>query len=488
MRKLFSLAVFIGVFSVNANAQLTINVQLSPNLKGPYTGTLLVYTLSDTAQHFGNDASENEAAFSVPVNNWNPDKTITLPGSANFLNKRIEELADGYYRMIAILDTNISERRKLATGNLFTRKEEVVKVEKGRPTNVNLVLNFAMEEQPFKENDSTKMVKFLSPSLTSLKKKHTYILAGLFLPPSYHKDKKRTYPVIFITPGWGGTHYHAMYDKVRELYGVGLGEEKIYVFLNPETQTPYGLHAFVDSRVNGAWGTALVNEFIPYLVANYRVDKNPKLHFLTGQSSGGYGSLWLVLHFPDKFGGTWVTSPDPVDFSNFIGVNLYKDKNLFFDNEGKERGFMKVNGQYQSTIKKIIQLERFEGDGGQQQSFEAAFGVPDAHGRPIPLMDTRTGSINPAVVKAWKDYDMALYTVAHAKELKKLAGPVYIYVGGNDNFSLNESADAYKAKIEKLGLNINVITDPEADHFSVRNVDMSKQMQKEIDIIIKSVQ
>lgn len=486
MRKLFFLGIFIGVFSVSANAQLTINIQLSPNLKGPYTGKLLVYTLSDTAQHFGNNTSENEAAFSMPVSHWTPEKTVTLSESAHFLNKKIDELADGYYRLIAILDTNISERRKLAVGNLYTRKEEVVKVEKGKPASVDLVLNSAIQEQPFKENDSTKMVKFLSPSLTSLKKKNTYIVAGLFLPPSYHKDKNRTYPVIFINPGWGGTHYQAMYDKVRELYGVGIGQEKVYVFLNPEAQTPYGLHAFVDSKVNGPWGTALVNEFIPYLVAHYRVDKNPKLHFLTGQSSGGYGSLWLALHFPAKFGGTWVTSPDPIDFSNFTGVNLYKDKNFFFDNEGKERGFMKVNGQYTSTIKKVIQLERFEGDGGQYQSFEAEFGVPDAHGRPIELMDTQTGDIDPAVVKAWKDYDMALYTLAHVRELKNLAGPVYIYVGSNDNFSLNQSANSFKAKTEKLGLNIKVIEVPEADHFSVRNAGMSRQMQSEIDAIIKS--
>src|SRR5690606_12665853 len=114
---------------------------------------------------------------------------------------------NGYYRIIAILDTNVSERRKLAVGNLYTREEKVAKVEKDRPTSVDLVLNFAMEEQPFKENDSTKMVKFLSPSLTSLKKKNTYIVAGLFLPPCYHKDKNRRYPVIFINPGWGGTHY-----------------------------------------------------------------------------------------------------------------------------------------------------------------------------------------------------------------------------------------------------------------------------------------
>jgi pimeloyl-ACP methyl ester carboxylesterase len=487
MRKLFLLAALLGVFSISAIGQVKINVKLAPNLKGPYTGKLLVYTLSDTTKHFSGDASENEAAFSIPVNNWLPEKTITLPENADFLNKKIGELPDGYYRMIAVLDTNISERRRLAVGNLFTRKEEVVKVEKGKPTSVDLVLNFAMPEQPFKENDSIKLVKFLSPSLTALKKKNTYILGGLFLPPSYNKDKNRVYPIVFINPGWGGTHYQVMFNKVRELYGVGVGEEKIYVFLNPEAQTPYGLHAFVDSKVNGPWGTAFVNEFIPYLEANYRVSKNPKLHFLTGQSSGGYGALWLALNFPTKFGGTWVTSPDPVDFSNFTGVNLYKDKNFYFDADGKERGFMRIKDQYQTTIKKVTLLERFEGDGGQQQSFEAEFGIPDANGKPMQLMDTQTGAINPTVVKAWKDYDMALYTLAHAKELKKLAGPVYIYVGGSDNYLLNEAAKAYKAKTEKLGLNIKVIEVPGADHFSVRNIDMSKLMQAEIDTLVKGV-
>jgi S-formylglutathione hydrolase FrmB len=463
-----------------------VRIHLAPHLQGPYSGKLLVYTVSDTTKHFGADTYENEAAFTMQVSEWTNGKVITLPPDVQFFNTSLKDLKDGYYRMVAILRTNTSEHRKLSVGNLYTRNEVILKVQKGQDTSVDLELNAAMPDKVFKEDDNTKLVKFLSPSLTAQKKEETSILGGICLPPSFYKEKDRTYPVVFIHPGWGGTHFHATNPGVKELYGVGRGEEKIFVFMNPEAQTPYGLHAFVDSRVNGNWGTAFVQEFIPYLVRNYRVNPNPKMHFLTGQSTGGYGVLWLALHFPESFGGTWATSPDPIDFSAFTGINIYEDKNYFLDSNGKERGFMLVDGNFKTTIRKMIELERFEGDGGQQQSFEAEFGLPDEKGRPIHLMDVTTGEINREVAESWKPYDLALYTLNNKEKLKKLAGPVKIYVGGKDNFFLHKSAQAYQEKTKDLGLNIQVFTLPESDHFNVRTVEFSAEMQKEIDMLIKN--
>lgn len=74
--------------------------------------------------------------------------------------------------------------------------------------------------------------------------------------------------MVYIIPGWAGTHHNAYNEGHLTNYANGIGEEKIYVFLNPETQTPFGLHAFVDSRVNGPWGTALVEELMPFIVVN----------------------------------------------------------------------------------------------------------------------------------------------------------------------------------------------------------------------------
>lgn len=478
---------FLLLFLPNAlHAQVRVNVHLAPNLMGPYSGQLLVYTLSDTSKHFSDDTFENEAAFTMQVREWTQGKVITLPPDVPFFNIGLKDLKDGYYRMVAILRTNTSEHRKLSVGNLYTRKEVILKVQKGQDSSVDLELNATIPDQVFREDEHTKLLKFLSPSLSTQKKKDTYILAGIYLPPSFYRDTDRNYPVVFVHPGWGGTHFQATNPSIRKLYGVGLGEEKIFVFMNPEAQTPYGLHAFVDSRVNGDWGTAFVQEFIPYLVKQYRVNPDPKLHFLTGQSSGGYGALWLALHFSTSFGGTWVTSPDPIDFTHFTGVDIYHDQNYYYDQNGKERGFMMVEGTFKSTLKKTIQLERFEGDGGQQQSFEAEFGLPDEKGRPVHLMDVLTGEINKEVAESWKPYDLALYTLNNIEKLKKLAGPVKIFVGGKDNFLLHKSAQAFQEKTKNLGLNIHVITLPEADHFNVRTVELSAEMQSEIDQLIKN--
>ena len=59
---------------------------------------------------------------------------------------------------------------------------------------------------------------------------------------------------------------------------------------------------------------------------------------LNGHSSGGWSSLWLQVTYPDVFGGTWSTSPDPVDFRDFQRINLYAaGENMFRDRAGKRR-------------------------------------------------------------------------------------------------------------------------------------------------------
>ncbi|MGA8669005.1 MAG: hypothetical protein WB679_03985 [Terracidiphilus sp.] len=47
--------------------------------------------------------------------------------------------------------------------------------------------------------------------------------------------------------------------------------------------------------------------------------------FLQGHSSGGWATLQLQVNYPRIFGGTWSTSPDPSDFHDFTGVDLYAD-------------------------------------------------------------------------------------------------------------------------------------------------------------------
>ncbi|WP_333865186.1 alpha/beta hydrolase-fold protein, partial [Chitinophaga sp.] len=293
------------------------------------------------------------------------------------------------------------------------------------------------------------------------------------------------YPVVYIIPGWGGTHYHGANPRSQQQYGMGQGKDKIYVYLNPETQTPWGLHAFVDTRVNGPWGQALVEELMPWLCSEYRITEDPRQTFITGQSSGGYGAVWLALHYPASFGGCWATSPDPLDFSAFTGVNLYTDTNFYVDAAGKERGINFVKGIPQQTLRQGRLAELFSGDGGQQQSFEAEFGVPSSNGRPKDLFHPQTGAIDRAVVQEWRPYDLGLYVQNNWKKIRKVgAGKITVYAGAKDNYLLHESVAAFGAKAAKAGADIRIVILPEADHFSVRSPALTREIQQEMDALI----
>lgn len=488
MKKLVLFFFLLLISFIDAYAQNKILVSLQNDLKGPYTGRLFVYTVKDTSRQFSMNFSPDEAAFSTEVFNWKNGQTIEMPQYADALNKRLSQLSPGFYKLIAILDTNNSERGLFAPGNLFSRKEAILKVADDKENTVELMLSHAFPAKTFVENDSIREINFTSSLLTEFKKYPVTMKAAVILPPSYQKNPVKKYPVVFIIPGWGGTHYQALSAGARKIYGVGSGEEKIYVFLNPETQKSYGPHAFVDSRVNGPWGKALVEELMPYIQKQYRASSNPKLNFLTGQSTGGYGAVWLALGYPENFGGAWVTAPDPLDFTSFTGVDIYNDENFYTDNKGKERGFNKVNGIFTGTLRKTFAQEIFEADGGQQKAFEAAFGPADLNGRPVKLFDEITGKIDPAVANSWRLYDMASYVESYAETLKKMVKfPVRIYVGSNDNYLLNESAMSFAKRIKKFNLPVYVEEVAGADHFQVRTATVIRNIQVEMDKLISAV-
>ncbi|MCJ0743588.1 alpha/beta hydrolase [Pedobacter montanisoli] len=480
MKSILKLSFLFSFLALQAQAQNKIQVKLADDLKGPYNGRLMVYIQADTSKPFG-QAQEDAPAFAITVKDWKAGKIQTLDQKSFSYLKPLDSLKQTYYKMVAILDTNTKERGNNAPGNLYTRKEVVALLDGGATAAPILTLSNVFPERKFNQSDLVKEVVFKSTLLTKFRGEPVFIKAGVVLPPSYQNNPSKKYPVVYIIPGWGGTHHNAYNKGQQQTYGIGKGEEKIYVFLNPETQTPYGLHAFVDSRVNGPWGTALVTELIPHLESQFNMSKLPEHRLITGQSSGGYGVIWLALHFPDKFGGCWATSPDPIDFSNFTGVDIYKDDNYFYDAQKKEREIFIINGKATSTLKKMAEKEQLEGDGGQGQSFEAEFGVPDKNGRPQELFNPLTGKINKAIANSWKPYDLALYVQHNWPKIKKEASnKIRIYAGENDNFLLQKSVIAFQEKIKTVGAQIYVEIVKGADHFNTRLM-VGEQIQKEMD-------
>ena len=244
----------------------------------------------------------------------------------------------------------------------------------------------------------------------------------------------------------------------------GSTPQMLYVFLN--AQFPLGHHEFADSVNNGPWGTALTTEFIPALEKHFGAAATPNGRFLTGHSSGGWSSLWLQVTYPDFFGGTWSTAPDPVDFRDFSGVDIYTHKNAYFGPDGKEVPLVKRDGKFVMTIKGYAQRELARRDyGGQFASFDAVFSPRGEDGRPMRLFDRETGKIDPNVVMSWARYDIHLILKRQWAQLQpRLQGKLHIFVGLEDTYRLEGAVKLLKTELQTLGSDAEVILVEGRDH------------------------
>ncbi len=486
------LPVVIGLLfsSLLAAQDIKLYVHMDSAIRKTVTGRLYIFSQPDTSKAVVDpDPFNPTPTFIKNVAHWDGLQPLLIDSSVSAYPVKLNKLQPGVYKMAAILDINTEERvNTAAPGNLFSPKDILLEVNKVGSSEAHIFLSREFKERTFRENDSTRQVVLKSSILSEFHKKPVYIKAGLKLPASYSSDLDKQYPVVFIIPGWGGTHYDISQKQTVQRYGMDLGKEKIYIYLNPETQTVWGLHAFVDSKVNGPWGKSLVTELIPYLQEHYRITRDASQYFVAGQSSGGYGALWLQLHYPESFGGCWAVSPDPVDFRDFTGYNLYAGhNNVYTDSAGNLRPFFSWQGQYLSTIKRFIEFEDFMGDGGQQQSFEAEFGELGKDGKPELLFNRKTGVINKSAVEKWRSYDLGIYFQQNWPLLKdKLENKIHVFAGEEDNFFLNRSVAFFRERVVNLKATAVAELIPGANHWSIWSPAFSQRMQAAFDARIKN--
>ena len=115
-------------------------------------------------------------------------------------------------------------------------------------------------------------------------------------------------------------------------------------------------------------------------------------------------------------GGTWSTSPDPSDFHNFTGPDLYRsDANVYHRPDGEAYPIMRMDGKVIATLQQFAQLEDVIGPyGGQIRSFDWVFSPKSDAGGPEAMFDHATGAVNPAVVAYWGEHWDLANTVERA--------------------------------------------------------------------------
>jgi len=450
----------------------------------PFTGRVLVLLSEPGSQpRFGPGWFNPKPFFAVDVKSLKPGDTVVFDDRAISFPAPLSKTPAGKYAAQAVADLDpTSHEIGNHPGNGYSQPVEI-EVGGSAPGVVRMVVNHVVGPQPFKETERVRLVDIESALLSRFHGRPVHMHAGIVLPEGYDKEPNRKWPVVYVIPGFGGDHTMARYMTSPQSPLPPGPIPAIIAVLDPDA--PTGHDVFADSANNGPVGKALTTELIPAIEKRFRAVGKPDARFLTGHSSGGWSSLWLQVAYPDFFGGTWSTSPDPVDFRDFQRIDIYAPgENMFTDRNGKPRPLARQGDTPVLYYKPFSDMETVLGHGGQLASFEAVFSPRDSNGpdgQPMKLWNRKTGAIDPAVAKAWEKYDINLVLERNWATLgPKLKGKLHVITGGLDTFYLEGAVKLLKETLERLGSDAVVEIHPGKDHGTVMTRELRDRIGREM--------
>jgi enterochelin esterase-like enzyme len=133
----------------------------------------------------------------------------------------------------------------------------------------------------------------------------------VFLPPSYAKEKKRRYPVVYALHGYsvGAAQWSQEIHVPQTIEGAfALGAQEMIVVL-PDSKTVYNGSMYSSSATTGDFENYIAQDVVAYIDAHYRTIAKRTSRGLVGHSMGGYGASRIGMKHPDVFGSLYIMSP-----------------------------------------------------------------------------------------------------------------------------------------------------------------------------------
>jgi len=443
---------------------------------GPFTGRVhLIWMPNDNPSpprmpNWGNPFPHHF----VDVRDWKAGVPLVIGEDAKGYPAELGKITKRKGSLLAVMDRNLGGISFGASpGNVWGATPSG-EWDPAKGLAANITLDRIVPEDSFLEADRVKLVRIKSPLLSSFSKQEVFQQAAIVLPEGYDPKRPELYPFLVDISGFGGDHRsHGRYSRPGGTRFDGVD----FVVIVPDPNCRFGHHVFADSDNNGPVGTAFVTEFLPEIEKRYHCGGKRDYRLLTGHSSGGWSSLWLMVAYPAYFGGTWSTAPDPVDFHDFQKIDLYQPKsNIFTDEGGKLRPLSR--GGRAMIYKNFHDMEQPMKRGGQLQSFQAVFGPIGDDGFPKPLWDN-TGKTDPSVFEHWKPYDIvAKIEREWPKNASLLKGRIRVYMGTQDTFLLEGAVVRLKALMDKLDPTATVELVEGKDHGSLMTQELVTKIRK----------
>ena len=132
----------------------------------------------------------------------------------------------------------------------------------------------------------------------------------VYLPPSYAREPKRRYPVVYFLHGYTATAQ--AYVKFVDLplaadAAIAAGGREMIIVL-PDAFTKWSGSMYSSSVTTGDWESYVARDLVAYVDSHYRTIAKRESRGLSGHSMGGYGTWRIGMKRPDVFGALYAMS------------------------------------------------------------------------------------------------------------------------------------------------------------------------------------
>jgi len=481
-----------------AGAAQSFNVSFPKEVSAqPLDGRLLLVLSTSAGDEPRNQVDispRTQIVFGITVDGWKPGEAALVDaGASGYPIRSLKNVPAGDYFVQAVLnkyetfhrsdgktvkmhmDQGEGQHWNISPGNLYSRPVKITVKPDGPPIAVSLTEVIPPIPAPA-DTKYIRHIRIQSAVLTRFWGRPMFLGAAILVPEGFDDHPNAHFPLIIfhdhfvhdfdgfrttppdpnLKPDYSERFHLAGYNRIQEEEAYKFYQQWIspkfprVLIVKIQHANPFYDDSYAVNSANvGPYGDAIENELIPAIEKQFRGLGQGWARFVYGGSTGGWESLAVQVFYPDHYNGAFAACPDPVDFHQYMNIDLYNDKNAFFIEGAHKRvpqpAMRDYLGHTLITTEDNGAYELALGDHGrsgeQLDIWQAVYGPVGGDGYPKQIFDKATGEIDHTVAAYWKqNYDLeAILERDWAKLGPQLEGKIHIYVGSDDTYFLNNA-------------------------------------------------